>query len=460
MNDFSNGFDSKALAVATEGEWLRASMPIDLRLNGVFTDTRQDGYGKLFVALEGEKFDAHDFLDAAIAAGAVALCVTKSKQNKIPPHCPVPVLLTEDSLVAYQAIGRLHRRKFPDLKLVGITGSVGKTSVKEMLRAIFSFDAGEEKVLYTLGNTNNQIGVPQNLLRLTPEHRYAVIEMGTNHPGEIEPLSLCTQAQTALVNSIAPCHLEFLGSLDGVAREKSRIFCGLPPNGTAVIPADCPGIELLRQAAAPLKTLSFGENSGDVRSHYRGGRLQGSTFDLIFPGGEHFTVNWRLAGRHQSLNAAAAAAVALSVGVAPQTIANGLEQTLLPGMRNKITQIDGVTYFNDAYNANPGSMQAAFEQLSEFANGQQLILILGEMLELGAYSFDEHREIFALAKRMFPAARIATVGKEFQNAGAEHHFNTAVEAQIFVKKARRGDLVFAKGSRGIAVEMALPEEAR
>lgn len=458
MSDVTSGFGAAELAAATGGCW--AADPGALRVDGVFTDTRQDGRGRLFVALAGENFDAHDFLDAALAAGSAALCIAESKRERIPAGCPVPVLLTEDPLRAYQAVGRMHRERFPELKLAAVTGSVGKTSVKEMLRAIFTASAGEEHVLYTAGNTNNQVGVPQNLLRLTPAHRYAVIEMGTNHHGEIEPLSRCARPQAALVNSIAPCHLEFLGDLAGVAREKSRIFCGLPPDGTAVIPAECPAADVLARAAAPYRVLRFGGEAGDVRARYLGGKLEGSSFELSFPDGGCFTVAWSLAGRHQAQNAAAAAAVALAAGVAPAVIAEGLARTVLPGMRSRITRLDGVTYLNDAYNANPGSMRAAFEHLAEFAEPARLMLLLGEMRELGACSESEHRGILALARRMFPGARIATIGAAFRCAGAEHHFETAPGARSFVTEARSGDLVFAKGSRGIAVEEALPEAAR
>ena len=151
--------------------------------------------------------------------------------------------------MAYRDIAHFHRLRFPSLRLVAVTGSVGKTSVKEMLRAIFERAAGRDAVLHTEGNTNNQVGVPQNLLRLEERHRYAVIEAGTNHPGEIEPLSRCAAPQIGLINSIAPCHLEFLGSLAGVAREKAHLFDGLPGNGCAVIPRNCPEVEILEKAA-------------------------------------------------------------------------------------------------------------------------------------------------------------------------------------------------------------------
>lgn len=460
MSEFIPTFTARELAGATGGRWLGGLEPNAVA--GVFTDTRQDGHGRLFFALSGENFDAHDFLPAAIAAGAAALCAAESKQSKLPSPPPVPVLLVEDPLRAYQQTAKLHRLRFPELTVAGVTGSVGKTSVKEMLRTIFTAAAGEEHVLYTAGNTNNQVGVPRNLLGLNPEHRFAVIEMGTNHHGEIEPLSRCAQPRIALVNSIAPCHLEFLGSLAGVAREKSRIFAGLPADGTAVIPKQCPEVEILEAAAAPYRVLRFGEGDNcDVAARYLGGRLEGSSFELVFRNGATFRIDWALTGRHQAVNAAAAAAAALAAGIAPETIAEGLRHTRLPGMRSKITRLaNGVVCLNDAYNANPGSMRAAFEHLAEFADPAKLILLLGEMRELGGESEPAHREIRELAETMFPGARIVTIGAGFERAGGKEHYADAASARHVAAGAIPGTLVFAKGSRGIAVEGALPEEAR
>ncbi len=460
MSDSAPKFTARELSEATGGRWLDGIEPT--AVSGIFTDTRQNGGGQLFLALSGENFDAHNFLQAAVATGAAALCIAESKREKLPSSCPVPVLLTQDPLLAYQNLANAHRNRFPELKIAGVTGSVGKTSVKEMLRAIFTAAAEEEQVLYTIGNTNNQVGVPQNLLRLTPTHRFAVIEMGTNHHGEIEPLSLCARPSVALVNSIAPCHLEFLGSLAGVAQEKSKIFAGLPDDGTAVIPRETPALEVLEAAAAPYRVLRFGESDDcDVSVRYLGGELEGSSFDLSFRDGETFRISWTLAGRHQARNAAAAAAAAWAAGIAPTVIAEGLRRTRLPGMRSKITRLEhGITCLNDAYNANPGSMRAAFEHLVEFADPAKLILLLGEMRELGEGSEQSHREIRQLAETMFPGARVVTIGDGFRHAGGKEHYPDAAGARHVAIEAAPGTLIFAKGSRGIAVEEALPEAAR
>ncbi len=447
-------FNSSELAAATGGRWLT---PPPALLRGISTDTRQAGDGKLFLALAGERFDAHDFLAGAVDANYAALCIEEGKLGKLPAGCPAPVLAVENTLDAYQKIARLHRRRFPDLTVVAVTGSVGKTSVKEMLRAIFTAAAGEDQVLYTIGNTNNQVGVPQNLLRLTKQHRYAVIEMGTNHHGEIEPLSRCAEPQAAIVNTVAPCHLEFLGSLEGVATEKSKIFTGLVSGGTAVIPAECPAREVLAAAAEPFRQLCFGK---DCRGELLDGDLGTSTFRLTFPAGETFDVTWSLTGEHQVANASAAALAALAASVPPAVIAAGLAGTRLPGMRSKITVINNVTYFNDAYNANPASMRASFELLK--ANRSRytgMLLILGEMRELGPEAPAAHAETLRLARHLLPGARIFTVGEGFRASPGDRHFPTP-EAAAPEISATPGEVVFAKGSRGIAVELSLPEEAR
>ena len=420
-------------------------------VTGVFTDTRQKSPGALFVALAGEKFDAHNFLAAAVGSGAAALCVERAKAHLAPAG--VPLLLCDDTLKALQALGSFHRRRFSALTVFAVTGSVGKTSVKEMLRAICTEAAGTpEKVLWTAGNTNNQIGVPQNLLRLGPGHRYAVLEAGTNHFGEIAPLSRCIGPDIALVNSIAPCHLEFLRDLEGVAEEKGHICDGLKPGGTAVFPAVVPQLEILRRNA-PDRVLLFGEHEGDVRSTYLGGSLRGSRFRLDFPGNKSFTVEWHLSGAHQALNAAAAACAAMAAGIAPETIAAGLARTELPGGRNRVFKAEGKTIIDDSYNANPAAMRAALNTLREFADPAKLVLLLGEMRELGAASEAAHREILDEVKKLFPGVRLITVGKAF-GPGA---LPDAAEAKkVLARTARPGDLVFVKGSRGVRLETALP----
>ena len=459
MKPYAPVFSASRTAAVTGGEWLGAPPPEEFR--GIFTDTRKPEPGACFLALRGERFDAHDHLREAVAGGAALLCAERSSLTKAPEG--IPLLAVDDTLRAYQALASLHRESFASLPLAGVTGSVGKTSVKEMLRAIFTEAAGGgEFVLATEANTNNQIGVPLNLLRLRPEHRYAVIEMGSNHNGEIEPLSRCAMPRCAIVNSIAPCHLEAFLDLDGVAREKRHIFDGVPADGTAVLPYEVPGLEILLRAAGERRILRFGaDERAEFRAVYRGGAMEESEFTLCFPDGAAFDIRWGLAGAHQAVNAAGAAAVASAFGIAPETITAGLRRTRLPGMRNRITRIGGVDFINDAYNANPASMRSAFDYLAGFVDSSKLVLILGGMRELGSGSEREHLELRLLARRRFPDAVLVLIGPEFTDPGAETHFETSAAAREFVRAAAKpGFTVFAKGSFGTATWKALPPEAQ
>ena len=450
-------FSAAELSAFTGGTWFDSVFPENTL--AISTDTRCDNHGKIFFALSGEKFDAHNFLTQAVNSGCEALCIERNKCVGIPAD--IPVLLVDDTLKAMQNCAAGHRKKFTELTLFGVTGSVGKTSVKEMLYAICSQAAGAEQTLCTIGNTNNQIGVAQNLLRLNSGHRFAVIEAGTSSPGEIAPLSKMMMPDGAIVNSIAPCHLEKLIDLDGVATEKGDIFLAMNSLGTAVFPAECAGYNILQQAAKKHKICTFGLNGrGDVSARFISGDLAGSSFELTFPDGGKFLIFWQLTGPHNALNAAGAAALAYSAGIPASVIAQGLPQTMLPGMRMKKSIVNQVTYYNDAYNANPASMRASIDLLANAALPGRLILLLGGMRELGDSSSREHADLLALIRKKLPDAAVITIGNEFAGMSTDH-FNTPDDAGIFLNSiVRPSDTVFAKGSRGNAVEKALPPEAR
>lgn len=446
-------FTPQEMAEATGGYWFNGVTPgSSLALS---TDTRIDNQGNLFVALAGERFDAHDFLTAAVDSGCNGLCVENNKLSKIPEN--IPVLIVDNTLKAYQALGHWHRKRFPDLKVIGITGSVGKTSVKEMIRAIGEAAVGAEHVLYTLGNTNNQVGAVQNLLRLKSSHRWAVLEMGTSSPGEIEVLTRMIAPQVALINTIAPCHLELLGSLRGVAEEKSKIFEGLLADGSAIIPIKAPESGFLAEKSSRFTQITFGtDNRADIWSQWQSGSLEGGKFILHFPIGS-YQVSWNLSGSHQAVNGAAAAAAATALGVPPETIVRGLQNTTLPGMRMKTTLIGGVKYINDAYNANPASMSAALAQFSDFPG---LHLVLGGMRELGEQSLSAHMDLINYVAEKFPHAAVIYIGPEFAETGVNYFADAQSAEPVLANSVKSGDMVFAKGSRGNAVELTLPPAAR
>lgn len=456
------GFNGADLAKAAAGRW-NTVLPQEFELNGVLTDTRADCSGALFLALRGEKFDAHDFLENALASGAAALCIEEKAAGRIKPEWKIPVLLVGDTLAAYQAIANFHRKRLVNLRAVAITGSVGKTSCKEIIRSILLAAAGRDAVYATESNTNNQVGVPQNLLKVNSHHRFCVLEMGTNHFGEIEPLSRTLEPDVALINTIAPCHLEAFGDLRGVALEKSRIFAALKPDGVAVLPADCPEIDYLLKQTEKFKTLRFGL---DVAVKYLGGNLTGSRIELVFrDSGKRLELDWSLSGEHQAQNAAAAATVALGLGIGPEAVEQGLRACVLPGMRMKPARINGIDWINDAYNANPGSVTAALRWLQEFVKAEDLVLVLGDMLELGKASGRQHEKILRLAFDAFPEAAFVLVGDNFRKAGKRlglpascRFYKSSAEVEFPEACLQPGKTVFLKGSRGMKLEKLWPDE--
>lgn len=435
----------------------------------ISTDSRKKMQNALFIALDGERFDAHDFIASAVENGAVLVCADVKKKEKIPPE--IPALLVEEPLRAYQKLAQSYRKRFKDLKVIALTGSCGKTSTKEALRAIFSQYAGKEHVLATEGNTNNQIGVPQNLFRLTPVHKFAIIEMGTNHFGEIRPLAETALPDAAAVVSIGSCHLEFLKNFEGVASEKGEIFSFLAPGAAAVIPYQCPAQEILQKAAlAKTENIhTFGtEKDSSVCFTYLGGNINGASFRLTDNlTGESVQVNSPIAGQHQAQNASAAAAMARAFGIPLEVIALGLANTVLPGMRMKKSEYNGTVYLNDAYNANPDSMKASLTWLAEFADKEKTVLILGDMGELGENSLREHMKVLEYACEVFPSSRIICIGRMMRQAyDVLELFSNKKNVEGFadIEKARScvenaalpGMTLFLKGSRSMCLEKLDP----
>jgi UDP-N-acetylmuramoyl-tripeptide--D-alanyl-D-alanine ligase len=418
----------------------------DVEVASVSTDTRNLPAGCLFVALKGPRFDGHAFAARALETGAAAVMVEAGAKLDVSP-----ALVVEDSRLALGRLAAWHRARMP-AKLAAITGSNGKTTVKEMLAAILAEEAGADTVLSTPGNLNNDIGMPLTLLRLTPAHRYAVIEMGMNHAGEIDYLTRLARPDVALVNNALRAHLEGLGSVEAVARAKGEVYAGLKAGGTAIVNADDAYAGLWRGLAGDYPVLGFGfAEAADVRIV----PASGEDFVLITPQGTVET-RLRVPGLHNRRNAAAAAAAALALGASATAVAKGL--AAYAGTRGRLQIhpcILGASLIDDTYNANPDSVLAAIQVLA--ARPGTRILVLGDMGELGAGAAELHHEVGKKAKaagidRLLCLGEMSAHAAQGFGAGAMH-FERIEELLAEVEQALRPETsVLVKGSRFMQME--------
>jgi UDP-N-acetylmuramoyl-tripeptide--D-alanyl-D-alanine ligase len=360
----------------------------DVAFTGVSTDTRRLEPGTLFFALQGPNFDGHDFVEAARAQGAAAAAVSRECDTGL------PLLRVADTRLALGRLAMHWRNRF-DLPVIAITGSNGKTTVRAMTAAILS-RCGQ--TLSTHGNLNNDIGLPLTLARLSADDEYAVLELGANHPGEIAYLAGLARPTIAVVTNAGAAHLEGFGSLEGVARAKGEVFAGLGPDGVAVINAEDAYAPLWRQLAARCRVVDFGfVETAAVHAAWEGGADE-SDIRMQTPLGE-IELRLPLPGRHNVLNALAAAAVSLAAGAGLAAVCEGLESlTPVAGRFSRRRLPGGVTVIDDTYNANPDSLQVALEVLA-LASGETW-LVLGDMGELGAGSADLHRTAGRTAREL------------------------------------------------------------
>ncbi|HCX87794.1 MAG TPA: UDP-N-acetylmuramoyl-tripeptide--D-alanyl-D-alanine ligase [Gammaproteobacteria bacterium] len=369
-------FNLKDVAELLGGKLIGA----DVQITSVSTDTRTLQPGALFVALDGERFQGSDFIEDAHRAGAAAVLGSQADCG------PLPGLVVENTTATLGQLAAQWRKRF-DIPVIGVTGSNGKTMVKEMIAAILA-ESGE--VHASPGNFNNHIGVPLTLLGLRDSHRFAVIEMGMNHPGEIDYLSRLARPTTALITNAALAHLEGLGSLAGVVRAKAEIFHGLQTGGTAVINADDRFMAYWAARVKAFQTITFGlKNRARV-----GGEVtadgEGQTVEIRLPD-EEFEVRLNLLGRHNASNALAAASVGWACGCSADEIRTGLERVeAQPGRLQVRAGARGSTLIDDTYNANPTSLKAAIRALA--ARPGRKALILGDMAELGPRAEEFHAE--------------------------------------------------------------------
>ena len=421
----------------------------DQAISGVSTDTRAIAAGQLFVALRGEHFDAHDFLDQAVAAGATALMV--SDAARVPAG--VSALIVDDTRIALGKLAATWRARF-SLPVIAVTGSNGKTTTKEMIAAILRAQFGDA-VLATYGNLNNDIGLPLTLLGLNATHRAAVIEMGMNHPGEIAYLAPLGAPTVAVVTNAQRAHLEGMGDMDEVAREKGSIFSGLAKAGVAVVNADDRYAALWRRMAGNHAVRSFGiEQAADVRAVVHQHGLE-TLLALTAPEG---SAEFRIAvpGRHNARNAVAAAAACLAAGVPLSAVVAGLESfTGIKGRLQKRRGVAGAVVLDDTYNANPDSVRAGIDVLA--ATIGHKVLVLGDMGEIGDASGQYHDEIGGYAKSQ-GIDRLYALGDASQQAvrnfgeGARHFCNIEKLIAAVNKELGPETTVLVKGSRFMKME--------
>ena len=445
------GLDLTAVLTATGGR-LVSGRP-ERALAGVSIDTRTINPGELFVAVVGPRHDGHDFLGDAAQRGAAAALV--SDEVVAPPG--LDVVRVGDTTQALAALAR-HVRRGTSAPVVAITGSAGKTTTKEMTARLLE-TAGP--VLRTEGNLNNQYGLPLMLLRLRPEHRFAVLELGMSAAGELRHLSGIAEPDVAVITNVAAVHLQFFDSVDAIAAAKAEILEGLRPNGVAVLNGDDPRVRRVGEARQGA-VIWFGHDRAFAVSAERWrGTVHGMRFDLRL-GDETIDIALPLAGPHFVMNFLAAAAVAHHLGVRPEAIALAATEMKPAPHRGEVLRLgESVTVIDDAYNSNPSAVEAAVTSLG-MAGGGRRVAFLGDMLELGPTGHELHMETGRrIAGRIDvlvgvgPLAHALLEGARERGMAADrlHHFADAPQASAAAGGlVRPGDAVLVKGSRGVRME--------
>ena len=426
--------------------------------SAIVTDTRKISEGVLFVALKGERFNGEDFAAEALEKGAAGVVVSEDCDKKQLEMCAGTVLQVEDTLTAYQLMAKAWREKFPQIPVVAITGSNGKTTTKDLTAAVLS---AKGAVLKTQANFNNEIGLPLTLLGLKAEHTAAVVEIGMRGFHQIEALAPIAEPQIGIVTNVGETHMELLGSLENIAKAKQELVEAIPAGGTVILNADNKYVAGMRSAAKEgVKVITFGlEQDADVKGEAIHTEGNVTKFMVTYANERHeYEVN--MVGRHNVYNTLAAIAAGFAMGLTPAEVREGLSHLEATKMRFELQKVKEWNVVNDAYNASPMSMTAAINTLSELTKGRK-IAVLGDMLELGSVSEDAHLHVGEeVAEHGFTA--LVTRGEmgEFIAKGAENKGMTAVYRCASHEEAaaklhellQPGDTLLFKGSRGMAME--------
>ena len=441
-------FTVKEAAEAAGGVFMGDGALLDCPVTGVAIDNRRIKPGDLFVAIAGEKNDGHDYIASALEAGAV--CALSHK------HVEGPHILVPDTLTAFQALASWYRCRF-DIKVIGVTGSVGKTTTKEMLYSVLSERFSVQK---TEGNFNNQTGVPITLFTIDDGFDAAVVEMGTNHFGEIDRLAAAAKPDYCVFTNIGDAHIEFLGSREGILRAKIAMLAHMRPGGSVFVNGDDPLLKKLRDTRGDC--VSFGlSGSCDVRAEdVVPDGLMGSGFTLV-TGQERIAMKVPAPGAHMVTNALCAAAVGLRMGMTPEEIKAGVAAYKPLAGRMKIERKNGIVVINDVYNANPSSVKASIGVL-HYAKGRT-VAVLGDMLELGADSAKRHFDVgtFAAEQGVDVVLCVGPLSKNTcegaaKGGAAARHFETQEELLGAIDGIiEPGDTVLVKASRGMKLEITV-----
>ena len=427
---------------------------------GISTDSRLVKKGNLFVALKGEKFDGHDFIKQALQQGAAGIMVSNAESSKNLTDKSVAVIKVADTLIAFGDLAQEWRTRFP-ITVIGLTGSSGKTTTKEMIAAIIG---RKKNIVKTEGNLNNLIGLPQTIFRITGQHELAILEMGTNIRGEIKRLTQIAEPDIGLITNVGPAHLAGFGSIDVVREEKGDLFLNMSPSGTIIVNIDDKAVAFCAERWTGRKvTFSMSPNADVTVNDIKINGIKGMSFNLII-GENTQKVEMKIVGLHHVNNAMAAAATACAVGVDIKTIAEGLaEFRPFSGRMEMIKLNNGSFLLDDSYNANPASVREALMTLKDLKVHHNGYVFLGDMLELGAESEEMHRKIGMLIATIGINAlflqgdfsKVTAAGAIEGGLSPENIFSLSGEdnsIHYLKENLKKGDWILVKGSRGMKME--------
>ena len=425
-------------------------------IDKISTDSRTLKRGELFVALRGENFDGHNFVESAAKAGAAGAIVDSTWKGKVPEN--FALILAEDPLQAYQNLAASYRRSL-SLKVVAITGSNGKTSTKDFAAAVL---ARRFRVTKTEGNFNNHVGLPRTILEATSQDEVAVWEIGMNHPGEVAALAKLAAPDVAILTNIGVAHIEFMGSRETIAAEKGALMEAVDAQGTVVLNADDPFTPGMA-ARARARVILAGTTAGTIRASEISQSGSGTDFTIL-EGAHRCRAQLPVPGLHMVQNALLAVAAGRAFGLSLEDCAAGLVAAPLTKARLQIKEIHGVQFIDDSYNANPDSMKAALRTLVELDADGKRVAVLGEMRELGSESERAHREVGETAA-MFGIDQLITIGdmgeliaRAARAGGLEKTTvvrSTSEAAELLGEIAEPGDLILVKGSRSARTEQVI-----